>query len=162
MKDAGERIANNMIDGVLLGFANRGDLVGDSWAKVMSRGYNRGNKTIEAHSPSRKTEWTADMMIAGYVRALDRRGDLVAEAVRGVMADALEAMRGPAMEMQGNLAAAAVGAGSSGGTSSYTHNYGGFTVNVYGYQGEDVRGLAAQVAQELNRQIMRAQRAGGY
>lgn len=162
MKDAGERIANNMIDGVLLGFANRGDLVGDSWAKVMSRGYNRGNKAIEAHSPSRKTEWTADMMIAGYVRAMDRRGYLVAEAVRGVMADALEAMRGPAMEMQGNLAAAAVGAGSSGGTSSYTHNYGGFTVNVYSYQGEDVRGLAAQVAQELNRQIMRAQRAGGY
>mgnify|MGYP002514560946 CR=1 FL=1 len=78
------------------------------------------------------------------------------------MADALEAMRAPAMEMQGNLLTAAAGAGSSPGTSSYTHNYGGFTVNVYGYQGDNVKLLAAQVAQELNRQIMSAQRAGGY
>lgn len=159
---AGTTMGNNLADGLMNALDQKTGPVSSYMRRLVRSAINAGNDEARIGSPSKETEWTGDMMIAGYVRALDRRGDLVAEAVRGVMADALEAMRGPAMEMQGNLAAAAVGAGSSGGTSSYTHNYGGFTVNVYGYQGEDVRGLAAQVAQELNRQIMRAQRAGGY
>lgn len=159
---AGTTMGNNLADGLMNALDQKTGPVSSYMRKLVRSAINAGNDEARIGSPSKETEWTGDMMIAGYVRALDRRGDLVAEAVRGVMADALEAMRGPAMEMQGNLAAAAVGAGHSSSTSSYTHNYGGFTVNVYGYQGEDVRGLAAQVAQELNRQIMRAQRAGGY
>lgn len=159
---AGTTMGNNLADGLMNALDQKTGPVSSYMRKLVRSAINAGNDEARIGSPSKETEWTGDMMIAGYVRALDRRGDLVAEAVRGVMADALEAMREPAMEMQGNLAAAAVGAGSSGSTSSYTHNYGGFTVNVYGYQSEDVRGLAAQVAQELNRQIMRAQRAGGY
>lgn len=159
---AGTTMGNNLADGLMNALDQKTGPVSSYMRKLVRSAINAGNDEARIGSPSKETEWTGDMLIAGYVRALDRRGDLVAEAVRGVMADALEAMREPAMEMQGNLLTAAAGAGSSGSTSSYTHNYGGFTVNVYGYQGEDVRGLAAQVAQELNRQIMSAQRAGGY
>lgn len=159
---AGETMGKNLADGLMTAMEQKTGPVSNYMRRLVRSAINAGNDEARISSPSKETEWSGDMLIAGYVRALVRRGDLVAEAVRGVMADALEAMRAPAMEMQGNLLTAAAGAGSSPGTSSYTHNYGGFTVNVYGNPGGDVKLLAAQVAQELNRQIMSAQRAGGY
>ena len=149
-------IGSDLIKGLWNGISNMTKWIGD---KIKGFGKNVTDKLkdfFKIKSPSRLFRDEIGQMLAlglgeGFERGMDNTVSEMVSSARNATSEIADAMSGSSLSMS------AVGAAQTGSVL----NAGGFTINVYGAEGQDVRALARAVSEELQNMVNDKRKAYG-
>lgn len=149
-------IGSDLVKGLWNGISNMGKWIGE---KIKGFGKNVTNQLkdfFKIKSPSRLFRDEIGQMLAlglgeGFERGMDNTISDMVSSARNATSEIADAMSGSSLSMS------AVGAAQTGSVL----NAGGFTINVYGAEGQDVRALAKAVSEELQNMVNDKRKAYG-
>lgn len=149
-------IGSDLIRGLWNGISNMTKWIGD---KIKGFGKNVTDKLkdfFKIKSPSRLFRDEIGQMLAlglgeGFERGMDNTVSDMVSSARNATSEIADAMSGSTLAMP------SVGSAQTGSIL----NAGGFTINVYGAEGQDVRSLAKAVSEELQNMVNDKRKAYG-
>ena len=149
-------IGSDLVKGLWNGISNMGKWIGE---KIKGFGKNVTNQLkdfFKIKSPSRLFRDEIGQMLAlglgeGFEKGMDSTISDMVSSAQSATSEIADAMTGS------NLSMSAVGASRTGSIL----NAGGFTVNVYGAEGQDVRALAKAVSEEIQNMVNDKRKAYG-